>query len=78
MVNRETDAIQHYLDVKKPKFKSIERFPTYHFQDLWNKICNTASLTSEQSRKKFTKNLKDSLLSSLTVNCQNPRCNECN
>ena len=25
------------FDVKKPKFTSIERFPKFNFQDLWNK-----------------------------------------
>ena len=65
------------FDVKKPKFKSIERFPKYHFQELWNNHCNNDLLTHNQSRKKFMKNLKESLLSSLTLVCNNPLCQEC-
>ena len=61
----------------KPKFKTIERFPKYHFQDLWNNICNNDLLSHTQSRKKFLKNLKESLLASITFVCNNPLCQEC-
>ena len=66
------------FDVKKPKFTSIERFPKFHFQDLWNKICNDENLTSDMRRNKFCKNLKESLLTGLNFVCNNPICNECN
>ena len=65
------------FDVKKPKFKTIERFPKYHFQDLWNNLCNNDLLTHTQPRKKFLKNLKESLLSNITFVCNNPLCQEC-
>ena len=65
------------FDVKKPKFKTIERFPKYHFQDLWNNLCNNDLLTHTQSRKKFLKNLKESLLSNIHFVCNNPLCQEC-
>ena len=66
------------FDVKKPKFTSIERFPKFHFQDLWNKICNDENLTSDMRRNKFFNNLKESLLNGLNFVCNNPICNECN
>ena len=65
------------FDVKKPKFSSIERFPKFNFQDLWKKICNNENLTSNIRRTKFCKNLKESLLTSLNLVCNNPICNEC-
>ena len=65
------------FDVKKPKFTSIERFPKFNFQDLWNKICNNENLTSNIRRTKFCKNLKESLLTGLNFVCNNPICNEC-
>ena len=65
------------FDVKKPKFTSIERFPKFNFQDLWNKICNNENLTSNIRRTKLFKNLKESLLTGLNLVCNNPICNEC-
>ena len=65
------------FDVKKPKFTSIERFPKFHFQDLWNKICINENLSSNIRRTKFCKNLKESLLNDLNLVCNNPICNEC-
>ena len=65
------------FDVKKPKFTSIERFPKFHFQDLWNKICINDNLSSVIRRNKFSKNLKESLISGLILICNNQLCNEC-
>ena len=67
----------YMFDVKKPKFTSIERFPKFHFQDLWNKICINENLSSNIRRTKFCKNLKESLLNDLNLVCNNPICNEC-
>ena len=65
------------FDVKKPKFTSIERFPKFHFQELWNKICTNENLTSNIRRSKFCKNLKETLLEGLNLVCNNPICTEC-
>ena len=60
------------------KFTSIERFPFFHFQRLWNNIChNVDDLSSEQPRKIFAENLKEELFKSVVIVCNNQRCIEC-
>ncbi len=65
------------FDVKKTKFKTIERFSKYDFQDLRINLCNNDLLSHTKSRKKFIKNLKEFLLASITFVCNNPFCQEC-
>ena len=38
---------------------------------LWNKICNNENLTSNITRTRFCKNLKESLLTGLNLVCNN-------
>ena len=57
------------------KFKSIERFPLFSFQRLWNNICHEKELLNENiPRKIFALNLKKEFLKTI---CQNINCNEC-
>ena len=57
------------------KFKSIERFPLFSFQRLWNNICHEKELLNENiPRKTFALNLKKELLKTI---CQNLNCTEC-
>ena len=57
------------------KFKSIERFPLFFFQRLWNNICHEKELLNENiPRKTFALNLKKELLKTI---CQNLNCTEC-
>ena len=60
------------------KFTSIERFPLFHFQKLWNDICyNTDDLSSEQPRSIFAENIKEELFKSVITICNNQHCREC-
>ncbi|MCP4052884.1 MAG: reverse transcriptase family protein, partial [Mesoflavibacter sp.] len=57
------------------KFKSIERFPLFSFQRLWNNICHEKEFLNENiPRKTFALNLKKELLKTI---CQNRNCTEC-
>ena len=55
--------------------RSIERFPLFSFQRLWNNICHEKELLNENiPRKIFALNLKKEFLKTI---CQNINCNEC-
>lgn len=56
---------------------SIENFPEFYFQKLWNEMCNNDLLTSDQPRKKFVKNLKVYLMLQVETICNNNSCLEC-
>ena len=57
------------------KFKSIERFPLFSFQKLWNNFCHEKeSLNEDIPKKTFALNLKKELLKTI---CQNVDCIEC-
>lgn len=57
--------------------KSIEFFPAYYFQKLWNENCCNDLLKPNQPRARFLKNLKLFLLLQLECICRNPLCLEC-
>lgn len=59
------------------KFKGIERFPAYHFQKLWNELCDNDLLNARLPRKCFVKNLKAYLMLEVETICNNHRCPEC-
>ncbi len=63
-----------YVGLSQPQDVTLHK---YYFQDLWNNLCNNDLLSHTQFRKKFLKNLKESLLESITFVCNNPLCQEC-
>ena len=56
------------------RFKSIERFPLFYFQKLWNEKCDNELLNQNQQKKIFTKNLKTFLTIGI---CTNDQCQDC-
>ena len=58
--------------------KSIEKFPLYYYQKLWNDICDNALLNTQLRKNRFKTTLKTFLFIDVTTTCSKPNCSECN
>ena len=58
--------------------KSIEKFPLYYYQKLWNDICDNALLNTQLRKNRFKTTLKTFLFIDVTTICSKPNCSECN
>ena len=57
--------------------KSIEKFPLYYYQKLWNDNCDNALLNTQLSKNRFKKTLKTFLFIDVQTICSKTNCSEC-
>ena len=72
---RNDNGNKFYIPVNN--FKSIEKFPLYYYQKLWNENCDNALLNIQLRKNRFKKTLKTFLFIDVQTVCTKTNCAEC-
>ena len=72
---RNDNGNKFYIPVTN--FKSIEKFPLYYYQQLWNDNCDNALLNIQLRKNRFKKTLKTFLFIDVQTVCTKINCPEC-